>query len=249
MKNKKDLKKSLLLSYPRSGNTLMRYFLELVTAQPTEGYGKKSETSGSSRDGLPIAHFCPYIFIDRSLPPILKRHGVDEEVVKKFVSIQDRLILLLRNPVECFVRHFGAKIITDWATDTLTRECGIGHPDHYFNNIKFYDNWGGEKQIFYYEDRITDPTQYWKSMNDFVGGDDKKLEEFMERSAWHLKQSRAYYGAPNAQTNGSEVLSHSLKLNEEQLQQVKEKILFKSNDLGLQENTFLKKYKITTGTL
>jgi len=230
----KKKKKTLLLSYPRSGNTLMRYFLEFVTSQPTQGY------VGSGQDGNPIANKCTHISINLSLPKIYKSHGAAANEHDKFNKTEDRLILLLRNPLECFIRHLGVKTIMAWTTSSLTRSCGISHPKYYFKNIEFYDNWEGEKHIFYYEDAIEIPRRHWESVNNFVGGDSKKLEKFMINLEWHLSESHRNYSA--GETNGKKSISHSLKLDKQQTRKIKEKILLGSGNL--KENKFLIKYNI-----
>ena len=120
-------KKTLLLSYPRCGNTLMRYFLEFVTGQPTEGYKTVEGT-----DHHTVASKQSHITIDSSLPKIIKRHAIlaDEDLFTV-----DRLILLLRDPLECITRHHGKEVIVNWSQDKQNREFGIGHPIYYIRNI------------------------------------------------------------------------------------------------------------------
>ena len=236
MTNKRNLKKMLLLSYPRCGNTLMRYFLEFVTSQQTNGY--------SDRDAFPIAKECDHIFIDKSLPKIIKKHAIYDHLDREeFDESNDRLLLLLRNPMECLIRQCGGSVILNWTLGKLENEAlGISHPKYFFHNINFYDNWKGEKHIFYYEDQITRPEVFWPAVNTFVGGNDKKLEEFMANLDWHLAQSRRFYG--QAQTSGREVTSHSLKVPSVQREEIKKKFLLESKFFDLKEDEFLAKYNI-----
>ena len=81
----------LLLSYPRSGNTWIRYFIEHVSERPTIGYKENYKNFDS-----------PLLCKKYHDPIAIKRHGLIKDPVE-----HDGLILVLRNPKECLLRHTG----------------------------------------------------------------------------------------------------------------------------------------------
>ena len=236
-------KLSLLLSYPRCGNTLIRYFLEFVTSQATEGY------LNSGLDGRSVAATHKYIFLNGKLPKIYKRHVITNDPIDTvdgqiFNQPDNRLILLLRNPLECLIRHAGYARTANHLQETVRCDDREGCPQNYFTNIQVYDNWKGEKQIFYYEDRITAPVKYWTDLNEFVDGDIKQLQEFLNDLQWHLNKARIHYGVSLSQSGGGHVLFHSLTLNAEKKNNLKALIAKKCDELNLKERNFLLKYDL-----
>ena len=86
-----------LVSYNHSGNTLIRYFIELLTGYPTIGH---NTSCIDDRDGITLG-------VDRNLDPILvKRH----EIIEGEITPEDTFILLLRDCNDCIKENFDTEI-------------------------------------------------------------------------------------------------------------------------------------------
>ena len=73
---------NILLSFPRSGNSWLRYCIESLSNQKTQGLGGRPHDIG--RGIIPELR-------DSSKPILYKRHTTDE------INTNDRLIFLIRN--------------------------------------------------------------------------------------------------------------------------------------------------------
>ena len=81
-----------LASYKHSGNTLLRYFIEVITNNPTIGHNISS-----------ISDRFIDSFVDKSIEPILiKRHQFDHNELKS----NDKLILIIRDYKDCIKHDF-----------------------------------------------------------------------------------------------------------------------------------------------
>ena len=206
-------KRTLLLSYPRSGNTLSRYFIEAVTHQPTYGYGP------GSPDYYPRAKTFSHLSVDEEeLPAVIKRHGhlpdEHQEMLKKFCNENDRLIFVVRNPMECLVRQAGIARVLRWTYEgpasNFDEKLQIGY---FFKNVEFYDAWDREKHILFYEDMILDPHRHWRTFGRAMSASPAAVDEFLENLDFHLERSLRGYGSNRS--NGKEIIKYSLDLKEE----------------------------------
>jgi len=138
--------KKILLSYPRSGNHLVRFFIELLTETPTfgcVGIGKQTDVEiyknvFKKKIDFNIAAYdkseCYHKF---HCPPV---EHTDVEY----------LILIVRNPREVLLRHHNYKMVTD----------GDGSFQEYFNIIDYYNNFTGKKLLLFYEDILTNKDNF-----------------------------------------------------------------------------------------
>lgn len=186
---------NLLLSYPRSGNTWIRYCVEYLTKQPTIGYMRPRSASWDMK--------CIGSFVDLGVDLdadniLFKRHALDclhEDV--------DKLILIVRNYKECIVRHMNVKSIKP--TPLIE--------SNYMELIKYYDQFVGEKTLIYYEDFIVDIKPILEQLLTLLEYDDSHLKSFIKNLEQHKTQSLALYGSTI--TKGKKALFHSCKLGEE----------------------------------
>lgn len=187
--------KNYLLSYPRSGNTWLRYCVETLSGENTIGY----ENSNHFERGVLEKY-------RKSKKPILyKRHeteGVDN-------SENNRIILIVRNYKEVIVRHNGKvkSIMQDY--DTKNRIS-------YLKLLRFYDSFIGNKLIIYYEDLIEDLENTLKDVFSFLEIDieKSKMENFFLNIEEHKSKSLKIYG--ESQTKGKSTIHHSKKLSEDE---------------------------------
>lgn len=156
-----------LLSYPHSGNTLVRYLVELVTLQPTVGYHKISvnELFGLSKDKC---------FTNYDNIILTKRHSLLDIVLKE----EDRVIFILRNP-----------------QDHRQRE-GKGFKSlAYCNNIVQFSKLTKDRGLLiYYENILMDA--FWEILDilDFIEATEESYKRLNNiRSSLEYKMNRLQY--------------------------------------------------------
>lgn len=157
---------NILLSYPRSGNHLCRFFIELLSEIPT--YGKTKEDQPIFKN-----NFLDYI-------PFKIKNKFNKNNCFKKCHIADsinykinKFILIIRNPNELFSRRFllvpeNKKIFFN---STLPK-----HVDIYLKNIDKYNNFKGKKLILYYEDILMYKKEFINKLYNFLelDNEDKK---------------------------------------------------------------------------
>ena len=156
----------LLLSYPKSGSTWMRYCIEFLTERPT--FFRTPEP----RDRLRVTgHIDSPFFVEflTNEPIILKRHAWDEEEAKTKRAYK-KIILLIRNYKEVALRNGAplpsghaaqteAGLRSGWAQKLVDPQDLLQLFQPYIDSIEKYHNHEGEKAIVYYEDLILSPKQ------------------------------------------------------------------------------------------
>ena len=133
----------IILSYPRSGNHLTRFFIELLSERPTSSYHKISMYENIYSKKVPfniIKGSKNYIYH--------KEHFVIRGNSKN-------VIFLLRNPTEVLLRHSHF-------------QYSEKHFNSYFNNIKIYLNYNGNKKLFFYEDILINKKQFINELYVFI---------------------------------------------------------------------------------
>lgn len=161
-----------LISYPRSGNSWMRYCIELLFHRKTidinKDYRNKTLSQTYNLKETELA----------DIPPIIKSH--------KFIPTKnDAVIFLLRDFEQCISSHKyrGAK----------------GEPKvmlkKYIELLRDYDNFPGKKLLLYYED-YTNTSTFKKTLEDlgtFLGEEPKNLDEFIKNYNHHSTLSKKGY--------------------------------------------------------
>jgi hypothetical protein len=202
-----------LLSYPRSGNSWLRYCIEVLTKKRTAGYlagGRSIETS---------------ILKSNAKKPIFltKRHRPQDctNITKK-----DSLILLVRNYKEVVIRHKGkSKSIMDEGSSLQNVDTAVS----YLKLLRFYHCFKGPKLIVYYEDLILRPFLALEEVLNFLnrveskkslfnsilqffsfGSTRRKLNRFIDRYEEHKQKSiKRYKTVAGSRTKGDKVIHHS----------------------------------------
>ena len=188
---------NLLISYPRSGNTWLRYCVEFLAKKPTVGY------TGTQKGKPIMSNFN----IKNSKPPLLKKlHTVDEQSEKA-----SKVILVLRNYKECIPRH-----VNLFSCEEAIKKSGR---ISYLDLLYFYDNFNGEKIIIYYEDLMLQPKEELKKLLSFLKESEDFLEEFIENFEYHKKQSISFYnkGESKSQTEGNAINYQTQKMTQKQI--------------------------------
>jgi len=150
----------MLLSYSGSGNHAVRFFIELLSEQPTKGwnYVKEDIPIYLSQYSEPVPFHIkpntPFIYQKDHFPPI-------------HLNVE-RTILILRNPKEVIIRQFGINLfklvdgeISDWPELEL-------HFNFYFDLVEYYQNFKGPKLLLFYEDILTNKMKFIQTLYDFL---------------------------------------------------------------------------------
>ncbi len=194
---------TFLLSYPRSGNTWFRYCIEFLTQRPT--FNPYYQDPRNQPIGWQ-AHFT----VDITKKPIKKTHRLSLESYNPDV---DQVILLIRNPKECFGRE---KIYSHLPITPTSLEI---ENQSYFENIAYFDEWSPHRKIIiYYEDLITDPETTLKRVLDFLNEPYTRLPLFMKNYRRHKHQALLLYS--KSFTSGKDLLHHSKTMSPTERKQI-----------------------------
>lgn len=194
------MSKILLLSYPRSGNSLVKYFIKRSIKATT-------------------VHDCIYqrsIKYNKTIDFEWKQNQLKignvlfkEHFYKNCNSFDpniDSLVFVVRNYKECIFRHNKKRALND----VNFRKSEM---QKYLGNVKFYDEWNGKKVMLYYEDLIINFKKYYTSILNIVNVDKKEHDKLFANLAYHknacLKQ---YDKVCGSQSKGKSIFFHSKKL-------------------------------------
>jgi len=192
----------ILLSYPRSGNTAVRYFLEKVTGFMSLGY---IESTDMDQPIINKTHIAPN-------GVIIKSHGnmdtkwdfLDKPELKKQ---ENKLIFLIRNPVECISRNLRLRTLT---TDKIE--------SYFIENFLAYFESPCEKIHVYYEDMINKPSYFYNYIADFCGVDSNSVDNFLKDLHINNHKSKELYVKYQprfARNSGDDVNFHGKKYSKE----------------------------------
>ena len=147
---------NILLSYPRSGNHLVRFFIELLSEIPT--YGCKGSDTDIEIYKNVFPEKVPFNISDFDKKDCyIKYHIPPSQNI-----ISNKLILIIRNPNEALLRHNNYKLnIKDNVKCIYSYET-------FFKNIDYYNNHKGKKLLLYYEDIITNKHKFINTLYDFL---------------------------------------------------------------------------------
>ncbi len=164
---------NILLSYPRSGNHLVRFFIELLTEIPTYG------CIGSNMDieiyKNKFSENIPFNITNFDKKDCyIKYHNPPSENIHT-----NNLILIIRNPKEVLLRHNNYKL-------------NISDYEIYFKNIDFYNNHKGKKLLLYYEDIITNKTDFINALYNFLD-----INNFQKKNYVLTNIEKLYYFSAN----------------------------------------------------
>lgn len=206
--------KAILLSYPGSGSTWLRYCVEFLTKRLTEGYGKNVSIENGLGRLVDIG-------VDCNKPPIAyKRHGHNPGEKDSYDMDNDRLVLLLRNYKENIVRYCNVSEAVDTKFYSETQGYRDGELD-YIGCLQIYEEWRAKKILIYYEDLINDPEPELVKVLELLKFDKTYLNELMNNLDFHKKQCIHLYidnkaGQSYTQGNSNKLLFHSQGLSDKQ---------------------------------
>jgi hypothetical protein len=211
-------RRNLLMSYPRSGNTFLRYCIEQCTGKKTVSFVRPeiAEKGGldtlikmgmSKMDAEPVSDtFKEEIVLE-------KTHEVfpgDEQVFNKETG--GRMVLLIRDFTESIGRHIVSHIETKYKTEI----------PKYKQLLDAYDSYEGDKMVIHYEDLVTDTPATIKRLLEFLGEFEQyKFDDFIDNLDEHKKKSIDKYGKYHTSfTRGTDLKFHHKNFPEEILQEI-----------------------------
>jgi hypothetical protein len=158
-----------ILSYPRSGNHLARFIIEILTGHPTKGCSDTDIPLHKEKYKYPVN------FNMKSNEFYgIKQHNYD------CIGKDDKILFIIRNPREVLLRH----------------PCTYQHDDKYWDRMYFtvldkFNSHQGKKLIIFYEDLITKKRDTCAKIYDFL--DDTHKDE--ERLSYLMKNIGYLYDA------------------------------------------------------
>lgn len=204
-----EVPKTWLLSFPRSGNTWIRYCIEVLMQQPTFDMGR-------AELNLPTILPLSLLFdnkIDAQKEPVFKAHFVQEMDLKNSFNAKDKLIILVRNPKEIYLRERGVLPTKDDVNDASTWRVLL--LERYFEIFELYEQWSQENRLLlYYEDIITNPYPELEKLVQFLEGDCAALDSFFQHFNKHKQQAVSLYDLHGGcKSSTTDPLFYSKKLN------------------------------------
>lgn len=207
-----------LLSYPRSGNTWLRYAIEYITGRP----------SIDEKDSKPIRRK------HKDFPFVS-----DEPIIKKsHTPIPDKSgagILLIRDYAECITRHNLPHSPSFKFTESYKK---------YMRLISCYDKWNPDKRLLiYYEDLITLPNNELSKLKKILPVDEDLYNEFVYNLEEHIARSVKYYKkfTSESKTEGKKIDFHKNKLGTKNLMKWKCKL---QEEFPFLYKKYLERYRV-----
>ena len=231
-----------LLSYPRSGNSLLRYLIEFVTKRPTLAFQRTSD-----KINLPLGICLHELHTDMLAKPAWKVHTCRKITGQPYHSTENvQVVLVIRNYKENIFRESQVwklnlfdgeenlneahlRAVFSWYC-TQNRMCKYD-PDYqqygntgtqlYFDNIAFFDQLPEEnKLLIYYEDLIHETEKELYRICDFFETSYEYIPVLMKDYGKYKNRILAFY--PENKTTGTEKIYYSKKYSVKQKKQVDE---------------------------
>lgn len=219
-------KDNLLLSFPRSGNTWVRYFMEFISRRPTSiGTVQDCQEGADKTDPLTLKHNFGIDVKQKCI--LIKRHRADHGW-DSWTPDNALLVFLLRDPREAIIRHHH--------TGSSLNDCVEG----YLHCLEFYDKFQGRKCFVGYEDLLKNPFVEITKVVEFLGvSKEDRFIEFFENFDFHRNNSVKGYGA--SATGGDKNRIHMHKRRQPRLAaQIMSDLKSKNPELF---DKYLSKYK------
>lgn len=145
-----------LMSYPRSGNHLVRFFIELFTEHPTFG------CEDNEKD-IPLNENIYKEYIPFNIKNDYKNNDCYRKThsAEKMNREPKEIIFIIRNPKEVILRK------TDF--NFLDKNMKINEESkEYFKLLEFYENFKGKKHLIIYERLIKDKKKVLDELYSFL---------------------------------------------------------------------------------
>ena len=162
----------ILLAFPRSGNHLVRFFIELLSEQPTNGCIENKLDipifQNEFTEQIPFNINSTQLDKYDTTQLYTKYHTVPPHNTNTNTNFTD-LILIVRNPKEVLLRHCNNKLNIGGNYGFLP----------YFQLIDYYTNFTGNKICFFYEDIITNKIKFIEELYIFLNLNNESKKEYI----------------------------------------------------------------------
>ena len=161
---------NILLSYPRSGNHLCRFFIELLSGIPTLGcLGNENDIEiykNKFKENIPFNIKKDYNRNDS----FIKMHKIDKDLFSfiKELNLVNKIILIIRNPKEVLLRN---------GFMNFTGE--FNNYEIYFKLIDQFNQINGKKIIIYYEDMINNKEKFINILYNFLDLNNEEKKKYV----------------------------------------------------------------------
>lgn len=151
-----------LLSYPRSGNHLVRFFIELLSEKPTIGMKNVRGDNPIFKNKF-----------EKQIPFNIKDYN-EEECYHKFHHVEQMepgdivtdLIFIIREPKEVLLRHNNNFI-------------NLKSYERYWSLIDYFQSCEAKKIVLFYEDIITNKANFVNQLYDYLGLDNEEKKKYV----------------------------------------------------------------------
>ena len=195
---------TFLISFPRSSQHWMKSCVEILSGIPIHSlypnYGLQNPLN---------------IPLNRKQKPCFVTHFPDW--IQGAPTDKNRLFIVVRNYKECIIRRalsFGRPF--SFAKDKSSF-------DLYADILKCYDGWDPDHRLLlYYEDIITQPNIEMRKLSQFLGGSEKRYQDFVTNYKTYQKRSCDYYqkiqkSRGGSMTRGKSTIYHSALLPQDDI--------------------------------
>lgn len=186
-----------LLAYPRSGSNWLCYCLEVLASL---------QAIGVSED-----YTCPSALDTHRKDFVLMRsHGHRQRELDVIKASGRPLIFILRDYMECIVRHHDGNVSIEVILSNLCGGQVIEERVDYICCLDFFHRYLGPKILVYYRDLIMNPREQLDKVLKFMGlYDEQRLVTFMSEFDGHVKKSiKNYVRFSYSATEGKAELLH-----------------------------------------
>lgn len=161
-----------LLSYPRSGSHLCRFFIELLTEEPTiSKFSKRDTPIYKNRFDKEIPFNINDNFNEANCYHFYHSlKNCKNKIDNSYNMIDNKLIIIVRNPREVLIRHCGKSRIKYKLWDGY---------DEYFNIIDQFKDFKGKKLLLFYEDMLTDKVKFITQLSHFLQVNNNKKIQYV----------------------------------------------------------------------
>jgi hypothetical protein len=207
-----------LLSYPRSGNSWVRYCLEFLTHRPScEALYCFIQAAPNLNTPFGLLYD---IGIDLTLSPILKVHNFALYKYCFYTGADNELICVVRNYIDCIASH----LFNDYTS--ISNELFFSELDNYMEVLCTYEAWPHKKMILYYEDILSCPEDFLLKCTSFFQSDIARAYELLENKELHKEQCLKIYEDYERVTKTKAKISnyYKEKVNHEEREKIKQYI-------------------------
>jgi len=200
---------TILLSFPRSGNHLIRFIIEFLTLKPTSGCKSNNKDkpiyTNNFKDKTVLAN------VNKTADFICYKCHFVKHIKEDFINTTHNLILIIRDPKECINRHRSLD-----PKNKIKKQKNL-HSKLYLENIEYYHNFKNKKLLIYYEDIIQHPKKIINQLFKFFNSKRYQYKKLINNINYYFDQSATATGRAWAGIiSGNDINYHSAKMTEEE---------------------------------